>query len=278
MTQIPLMSPQRETRGMRPIKAWKHFRKLIANKEDTEQVFHIVEALRDKRFDSSTKMFFGTAEGQRILTEQPYLPSLLDDHDRLRQLPDGSVGRAYVDFMEREGLTAQGLVDEYSKFNGQRRYGDKLEIYGDRLRDTHDLFHILTGYGRDALGEQCVLAFSYGQTPSWGTLFIAWAGAREIRKGAAASYPIYQAVREGQRNGKAAGQIAHQNIEALLAENLEAARQRLGIAVPSVYRDVHKQMRGKGVNPYDLLGKDAAAPAASPTEPPSPTEPQRAAA
>src|SRR3546814_8645278 len=76
--------------------------------------------------------------------------------------------------MEREGLTAQGLVDESLKFrHGKPRHDDKMELYGDRLRDTHDLFHILTGYGRDALGEQCVLAFSYSQTPSWGTLFIA---------------------------------------------------------------------------------------------------------
>src|SRR3546814_4509096 len=93
-----------------------------------------------------------------------------------------------------------------------------LELYGNRLRDTHDLFHILTGYGRDALGEQCVLAFSYSQTPSWGTLFIAWAGAREIRKGFGRRYPIYGAVREGQRIGRVAQQIAHQNIETLLAE------------------------------------------------------------
>lgn len=258
MTDIPLHHPNRADRGMRPIKAWKHFRKLIADKEDTEQVFHILEALRDKRFGRSTEQFFATAEGKKVLAERPYLPNMLDDHDRLKQLPEGSVGRAYVDFMEREGLTAQGLVDEYAKFGNDKRYGDLVEIYGDRLRDTHDLFHILTGYGRDALGEQCVLAFSYGQTPSWGTLFIAWAGAREIKKGAKNFYPIYDAVREGQRNGKFAKQIAHQNIEALLAENLEDARKRLGIKPPHMYQQVHRMMRANGVDPYDLLGQNAA--------------------
>jgi ubiquinone biosynthesis protein COQ4 len=243
---------------MRPLKAWRHFRKLIGNKEDTEQVFHILDALRDNRFVRSTENFFRTAEGQRVLEERPYLPDLLDDHDRLKQLPEGSVGRAYVEFMEREGLTAQGLVDEYAKFGSDKRYGDLVEIYGDRLRDTHDLFHILTGYGRDALGEQCVLAFSYDQTPSWGTLFIAWAGAREIRKGAKHPYPIYAAVREGQRHGKLAQQISYQNIEALLAENLESARQRLGIKPPLTYQEVHRMMRATGVDPYDLLGTQTA--------------------
>src|SRR3546814_2443486 len=80
-------------------------------KEDTEQVFHIIDALRDKRFGRSVEQFFTTPEGKRVLAERPYLPALLDDHDALRRLPVGSVGRVYVDFMEREGLTAQGLVE-----------------------------------------------------------------------------------------------------------------------------------------------------------------------
>src|SRR3546814_15517412 len=93
--------------------------------------------------------------------------------------------------MEREGLTEQGLVDESLKFRrGKPSHDDMLELYGNRLRDTHDLFHILTGYGRDALGEQCVLAFSYSQTPSWGPLFLAWAGPRAIPKGFAPHSPL----------------------------------------------------------------------------------------
>src|SRR3546814_7467286 len=66
-------------------------------------------------------------EGRRRLAERPYLPALLDDHDALRRLPEGSVGRVYVDFMEREGLTAQGLVDESLKFRrGKPSHDDKI--------------------------------------------------------------------------------------------------------------------------------------------------------
>lgn len=265
MTAIPLSHPDRINTGMRPLKAWRHFRQLIANKEDTEQVFHIIDALRDNRFVKSAQGFFATAVGQKVLADRPYLPNLLDDHARLKKLPEGSVGRIYVEFMEREGLTAQGLVDESMKFREtQTRYDDQLELYGDRLRDTHDLHHILTGYGRDALGEQCVLAFTYSQTPTWGTLFIAWAGAREIRKGFGSRYPIYAAVREGQRNGRAAQKITHQDIEALLAEPIEVARKRMGIVTPTAYNQVLTMMRADGVDPYDLLGVKLAEAAAEP--------------
>ncbi len=42
----PLVHPERKVTRFQPIKAWRHFRKLVADKEDTEQVFHIIEALR----------------------------------------------------------------------------------------------------------------------------------------------------------------------------------------------------------------------------------------
>jgi ubiquinone biosynthesis protein COQ4 len=256
---IPLCDPARTDSGFRPMKALHHFRKLIADKEDTEQVFHIIEALRDNRFAKSAEHFFTTSTGEQILAKKEYLPHLLDDHDRLRKLPMGSVAHAYCDFMEKEGLTSQGLVDEFEKFQkGKPRYDDMLERYSNRLRDTHDLFHVLTGYGRDALGEQCVLAFSYSLNPSWGVLFLAWAGARELKKTVSTDAPIYAAVREGQRMGRVAKSPAHEDIEALLAMPLAEARKKLNIAEPVTYQRAHAIMRGEGIDPYDLLGQQKA--------------------
>lgn len=257
---IPLCDPARTDSGFRPMKALHHFRKLIADKEDTEQVFHIIEALRDNRFAKSAEHFFATPTGKQILSKNEYLPHLLDDHDRLRKYPMGSVAHAYCDFMEKEGLTSQGLVDEFEKFQKDKpRYNDMLERYSNRLRDTHDLFHVLTGYGRDALGEQCVLAFSYSLNPSWGVLFLAWAGARELKKTVSTDAPIYAAVREGQRLGRLAKSPAHQDIEILLGMPLAEARKQLNIGEPVTYKRAHAIMRGEGIDPYDLLGVQKAA-------------------
>jgi ubiquinone biosynthesis protein COQ4 len=40
------------------------------------------------------------------------------------------------------------------------------EFFGDRVRDMHDLWHVLTGYGRDEAGEAANLAFTYAQVPT----------------------------------------------------------------------------------------------------------------
>ncbi len=248
--QLPLVHPHRRDEGFRPVKAWGHFRKLVADKEDTEQVFHIINCLRDGRFQRIARDFYASDFGRATLADGENLVALLDDHDRLRALPAGTVGRAYLAFMEREGLSAQGLVDEYDRFRrGQPRHDDLVERYSNRLRDTHDLCHVMTGYGRDALGEACVLAFSACHTPNWGTQFIAWAGAAQIRKQVPRAANIFPCIREARRIGKAAGNIAQQDIAALLNEPLDAARVRLGIGKPVQYRRAHDVMRASGLNP-----------------------------
>ena len=111
----------------------------------------------------------------------------------------------------------------------------------------------MTGYGRDALGEQCVLAFTYAQNRSLGIGFIAYAGGFELKRRVARSAPIFGAVREGHRIGNMAKNIVHEDIEALLREPLVSARKRLGIAEPVVYKAAHEAMRSHGVDPYNLL-------------------------
>ncbi len=256
MTQntIPFHHPDRPNSEFRPLKALRHFRNLIADKEDTEQVFHIIAALRGKKFRKIAEKFWFSEKGQQILGSEQRLIDILDDHDTLKKLPAGTVGRAYVEFMEREGLSAAGLEAEYAKFqNSGKRFNDGIDRYGDRLRDTHDLHHVLTGYGRDALGEQCVLAFTYAQNRNLGVGFIAYAGGFELKRRAAPKASVFSAVREGHRMGNAAKNLVHEDIVALLREPLADARKRLGVTDPATYRKAHEEMRNSGVDPYNLV-------------------------
>ena len=57
MTELAFSHPDRPATEFRPFKAWQHFRKLIANKEDTEQVFHIMAALRGRKYQGIARRF-----------------------------------------------------------------------------------------------------------------------------------------------------------------------------------------------------------------------------
>jgi ubiquinone biosynthesis protein COQ4 len=248
-----LLHPERPEAKYRPLRAGRSFQKLIKDKEDTSLVFKIFESLPSRDFLPRVADLSLSERGEYLRQNEPWLPEILDDHAALRRTPKGSLAHAYCDFMEAEGLSAAGLVAESERI-GRPRFPDLVEWFINRSRDTHDLFHILTGYGRDALGEQCVLLFTHGQSPSQGHLLIGYAGAANIVKMTRGSKaPVFGAVRQAHRTGKGAPSLMAQPIRQLLERPLEEVRTALHIPEPTRYRECHQVWRAEGLNPYDLL-------------------------
>ncbi|MGB3752632.1 MAG: Coq4 family protein [Parerythrobacter sp.] len=243
LSQLPMIHPDRELTGFRPIKALKHFGKLVADKEDTSQVFHITEALKGGAYIREAERFIRSEAGQALLEKNEDLAAALDDHDRWTDCAPNSLAQHYIRFMRREGLSAAGLVAESHRFKPlSERHEDLHEWYAARTRDTHDLFHILSGYGRDALGELCLLGFSYQQIYSNGMLFIAYMGTRQLRKEVGHDVPVFAALREGRRNGRAAAKIVQTDLLSMLHEDIDVVRDRLHIAPPTIYRNCLRQI------------------------------------
>lgn len=231
------IDPNRPIPKRRPLKAWRHMQKLIADKEDTAQVFHIIESLNGNSTRRDFQRFLESESGTELLASRSFLPDVLDDHAPLKALPIGTVGRTYVDFMEREGLTANGLVQESLEQRAHhQQFDDDLHWYINRLRDTHDMYHILTGYGRDALGEASLLGYTHSQHGGMGISFIAFMGARQIAKVAPREARVKEVLAEGRRNGKQAKRIVEVDIESILDQPLHEVRERLNIAEPVLYK------------------------------------------
>lgn len=237
-------------------RAIKNFRLLMKDKEDTSLVFKIYESLPSKDFLPRVEGLTLSERGEMLRRTEPCLPEILDDHAALRRTPKGSLAHAYCDFMETEGLTAAGLVAEFDKL-GRPKFDDLTQWFMERSRDTHDLFHVLTGYGRDALGEQCVLLFTHGQSPAQGHLLIGYAGAANIKKMVWGSKaPVMGAVNQARRTGKGAPRLIEQPIRELLAQPVDEVRRALNIPEPTKYRDCHRIWREEGIDPYDLLASE----------------------
>ena len=237
-------------------RAIKNFRLLMKDKEDTSLVFKIYESLPSKQFMPRVQALALSERGEYLRRTEPSLPEILDDHTALRKTPKGSLAHAYCDFMESEGLTAAGLVAEAESL-GRPKYDDMLQWFGDRSRDTHDLFHVLTGYGRDALGEQCVLLFTHGQSPSHGHLLIGYAGSVNIKMQVKRSKaPIMGAAQQAKRTGRGAPKLMEQPIRELLKQPFDQVRSAMNIPEPSVYRECHRVWRSEGIDPYNLLASE----------------------
>ncbi len=238
-------------------KAIHHFNNLLKDKEDTTEVFKIFESLPNNKFIPRVRQLVFSEQGKHLRATEPSLPEILDDHAELRKTTKGSLAHAYCDFMESEGLTAAGLVAEFDAM-GRPKYNDLMQWFMERSRDTHDLFHVLTGYGRDALGEQCVLLFTHGQSPSHGHLLIGYAGALNVKKLSRGSKaPVLRAAQQAKKTGKGAQELISMSIRDLLPLPLEEVRAKLNIPEPSVYRECHRIWQAEGIDPYSLLGEDS---------------------
>ena len=102
---------KRKRKRIQPLKAIRAIRALIADKEDTSQVFKIIDALSGDSVGRGFRRFVQTETGRRILAEKRNLVATLSERTRLAALPEGTLGRAYHEFMAEEDLTADGLVE-----------------------------------------------------------------------------------------------------------------------------------------------------------------------
>lgn len=229
-------------RPLEPVRALRAFRRLVADKEDTTQVFEIMEALTGSSVPWGLNRLLRTPGGARLAYERVELNARLSDAAWLDQFAEGTVGAAYRAFMREENLSAEGLAMQSRQVRKEIEAENLYAWYARRLRDVHDVWHVLTGYGRDALGEACVVSFSHAQTRSLGFAFIGLGAAQEIRR-ENAWVPARRAVLEAWRNGKAAAWLPAQDYETLFAEPLDAARRRLKIRRPAVYQSVPVDVR-----------------------------------
>jgi ubiquinone biosynthesis protein COQ4 len=221
------MTPPNPRPRIRPLEAWRALRELFRNPDDTKQVFRIIDALSGRAGERMFERFRRTGTGERILAERRSLLGVLSDREALLALPEGSLGRAYADFTAREEISADGLVA--ASVEGGRRFdlGEQRGLFGERLRDMHDLWHVVTGYGRDLLGEAALLAFSYAQTRNRGIGFIvamAWWRAR-----GADGKPFRDLLAGGYRRGREAAWLPAADWEALLARPLDEVRRELRV-------------------------------------------------
>lgn len=241
---IDWSSPRRREWGT----ALRALLKLLGNADDTVQVFRIMRALNGDTVQKNYRRLLTTTDGGRLAYQRVELSQRFSDREWIDSLPAGSVGAAYRDFLDRTGYSAQGLADvSYADAEVERGVEHPHAWFGRRERDIHDIWHILTGYQADEpLGEACLVAFSYEQTGGLGWGFIA-AGAALKSFRITGKSTFARAVLEGKRHGRRAAWLAAEDYEALMYEPIDAARRRLDIADPVVYRQAQRELAESGV-------------------------------
>ncbi len=231
---------------IKPLKALRALKALAENKEDTEQVFHVINAMGG----SSRKylnMFKKSDVGKKVLEKKINLIDTLKNKEYLSKLPEDSLGKNYYNFIYKEKLTPDELVSASEIYSDPNKTEEE-NIFHTRLRDMHDLWHVTTGYGRDALGELSLLAFTYAQDRNRGIGAITLYGYHimgKVTKELNFSVDLREVVKEGYRLGKAAPFWGCADWENLLEKPLHMVREELKAGNPILYKKVIKEFSDK---------------------------------
>jgi ubiquinone biosynthesis protein COQ4 len=198
--------------------------RLRENPEDIEAGARLFLALGGMDDERDVARLRSSERGRQLLSERPDLLAALTDRERLRALPDGTLGREYLRFAEREQIFPEGIDQMMTKVQGVPPDRDAAYLRS-RGRSLHDLLHVLTGYGRDPAGEIALLAFSAVQNETGALDWLSLLGCfKALLRG---RIEILRLRRHGRRRAREAPWMLEQPWESLLERPIDEVRREL---------------------------------------------------
>ena len=195
---------------------------LLRNPDDTQQVFLLGLVANAQTFPQFLTRIVSSEEGERLLRDRPALDSTSVDWDALRKLPADTLGGAYARYLDENGL-------DPDLFQAPPGLPETIAYIAKRTRQTHDIWHVLTGYRPDVAGEVALQAFTFSQTRMASAGLIALFGS--LRFAPKAPRALLMTV-DGLRRGRRAAFLTTVRWEDLWEEKLDDVRRRFGIEPP----------------------------------------------
>lgn len=132
--------------------------RVLADSNRTADIHTVEEVTGRSIYRRLVDQYLATEEGRELFAERPELRKDLVDYDGLRRLPPGTLGREYANHLDNNHITAdlQALPTTHVE-------DPDVSYLMRRFRQTHDVWHPLTGLSTLPHHEVIIHAFSYGQ-------------------------------------------------------------------------------------------------------------------
>lgn len=136
-------------------KALRAFVRLVRDPTRLDEVFVLADSVETEEAAQRVgEVFQNDPRSARVLRERPRLGEV--DLGKLGTLPEGTLGRVFADAMIRMKLDPKDIV-----VPGELR--SDFDYVRAHLRETHDVWHAVTGFDTDVAGELGLQAFYLAQ-------------------------------------------------------------------------------------------------------------------
>jgi ubiquinone biosynthesis protein COQ4 len=198
--------------------------RLLRDPRDTQQVFVLATAVDRPRLHLQLAQFRKLPEGRALLRERAAINSQSVDFARLRKLPADTLGGAYVRMLERERL-------DPDLFQPPPLLSPELTYLVQRIRQTHDVWHVVTGLSTSLPDEVALQAFTNAQLHNSTSRLIVLFGTLVY----GLRYPQLRGrVRAWRSAGSRCAFLLTVRWEELWEVPLDQLRERLGLIVPEL--------------------------------------------
>jgi ubiquinone biosynthesis protein COQ4 len=136
------------------LKASKAFMQLVSNPTIFEAIYDLDEVLRETELSMIACNYTTAQPGVAEIVQERYLPAV-PDLDHLLTYPQDSLGYQFADLLKRNNFNPQ--------FYRPRSVTDDISYLSLRRSQTHDIYHVITGFGTDFTGEVALQAFQLAQ-------------------------------------------------------------------------------------------------------------------
>ncbi|WNG49550.1 hypothetical protein F0U60_39590 [Archangium minus] len=125
-------------------------------------------------YESLIQKLQHSEDWRRMLSKHPSLEAKDLDLAALERLPEGTLGHAYARYYRDNKITP---------FETTLKLKNDIDFVAKRYRETHDVMHLVTGYGTDVMGEIELQAYVQGNLGIWTAALIVLFGTLGQLKG-----------------------------------------------------------------------------------------------
>jgi ubiquinone biosynthesis protein Coq4 len=217
----------RQRRNIDYLQTLKAVVTLLRDPGKTESVFDVEDGLRNiKAVQLSVDFLKSKPEIAAIIAERYLAPE--PDMEALLKLPKESLGYAYASYLREAGFDPN--------FYRKIQVIDDVSYVFLRIRQSHDIWHIVTGMKTDVIGELGLKAFELAQTRRPMSLVLLAGGLMRTLL----SFPedlnmLLDRIAVGYRMGAKAKPFIAQKWEENWEKPLAEWQKELGVEIASVY-------------------------------------------
>ncbi|MCA8969148.1 MAG: hypothetical protein KDC95_05170 [Planctomycetes bacterium] len=194
---------------------------MLRDPEHTESVFDIEDGLRDLEATQLAVDYLDSIPSVRAMAEERYLREV-PDVDQLASLRPGTLGHCYALHLRAHGFDP----DYYRKVDVE----SDRDYYAMRVRQTHDIWHVVTGFDPSAIGELALKSVEIAQLRRpMAAVIVAGGILRYLVKDPHDLQAMLEAVDRGFRIGSEAQPLLAEKWEEQWDEPLDSIRTRLNV-------------------------------------------------